>query len=167
MVKLLLFVLVVGFSFGITEEEFRKDREYLKRVEKRLDEIDRVIQRRGARASEIDELNSYGYPLNKLMDKYMRESEDKYEDFSLKISKVYDRVLFVKRGAFPSLLREEIESLQVPICSVRAEGSRRETITIVMEDPEDEEDVLKVMTETQLRYAHLLGIENVRFEKCR
>ena len=55
----------------------------------------------------------------------------------------------------------------MPICSVRAEGSRRETITIVMEDPEDEEDVLKVMTETQLRYAHLLGIENVRFEKCR
>jgi len=167
MVKLLLFVLVVGLSFGVSEKEFKKDKSYLERVERRLDEIDRSIRKGDVRTEDLDELNSYGYPLNRLRDKYMKESETKYERFSIRVNKVYDRVMFVKRGAFPYLLREEIEGLHVPVCDVKAEGNRRETLTIVMENPKNEEDVVKVMTETQLRYAHLLGIENVKFEKCR
>jgi len=45
MVKLLLFVLVVGLSFGVSEKEFKKDKSYLERVERRLDEIDRSIRK--------------------------------------------------------------------------------------------------------------------------
>ncbi len=162
-----LFLLAIGMTFAITKEEFKKDREYVSRVEKRLEELDRLAQKEGPKSEIIDELNSYGYPLHTLKDKYLMESGERYERFYERVKRAYDKVLYVKRGIFPKVLKKEIEDLHVPVCDVRAEGKNRETLTIVMKNPKNEKDVMKVMTQTQLQYVHLLGVEEVKFEKCR
>ncbi len=164
---LLTLLLGVGLVFAITKEEFRKDREYLSKVEKRLDEIDKIVQKKGPTTELIDELNSYGYPLHTLKDKYLMESGERYEKFYQRVQRAYDKVLYVKRGIFPIILKKEIENLHVPVCDVRSEGKRRERLTIVMKDPKNEKDVMKVMTQTQLQYVHLIGVEEIKFEKCR
>ncbi len=165
--SLLLLLLLLGVSLAVTKEEFRKDREYVSRVEKRLEELDRLAQKVGPKTEIIDELNSYGYPLYTLEDKYLMESGKEYERFYERVRRTYDKLLYVKRGLFPELLKREIEDLHVPVCEVRAEGKRRENITILMKDPKNEKDVMKVMTQTQLQYAHLIGVEGVKFKRCR
>ncbi len=168
--KLLLAVLfIVGLSLGsnISEEEYRKDVEYVNKVDRRLDELDRKAQKEGATTAIIDELNSYGYPLHVLKDKYLSQTGAKYEKFYERVEEVYNKVLYVKRGIFPTILKKEIRELHVPVCKVRVDGKRREILTIGIKDPGDENAVLKIMTQTQLQYAHLLGIESVNFEKCR
>lgn len=162
----LLFILI-STAVAVTEDEFRKDREYLIKVEKRLDELDRMARKMGPTTDIIDELNSYGYPLNTLKGKYLMEDGEEYRRFYERVKKAYNKVLYVKRGIFPELLKKEIENLHVPVCDIRTEGSRRETLTIVMKNPGDEDEVMKVMTQTQLQYVHLLGVEEVRFERCR
>ncbi len=163
---LLMAAVLFGMAFGITEEEFRKDREYVSRVEKRLEKIDRQAVK-GVSTEMIDELNSYGYPLHLLERKYLTAKEKRFEEFYERVRRVSEKLLYVKRGILPVLLRREFKEVKAHVCNVRAEGKRRETITVVMEDPDNEREVLKVVTKTQLRYAHLLGIENIKFEKCK
>ncbi len=164
---LVFLLLLAGTVLGVTEEEFKKDKEYLSRVEKRLEELDRMAQRTGPTTEIIDELNSYGYPLHTLKNKYLMEKGKRYERFYERVKRAYDKVLYVKRGIFPQILKKEIEDLHVPVCEVRSEGRRRETLTIVMKNPKNEKDVMKVMTQTQLQYVHLIGVEEIKFEKCR
>ncbi|RLJ70314.1 hypothetical protein BCF55_0582 [Hydrogenivirga caldilitoris] len=159
--------LIGALAFGITEGEFKSDVDYVQRVEKRLDVLDKKAQEEGLRTEIIDELNSYGYPLQVIKDKYFMENEARYKKFYEKVKRVYEKVLFVKRGIFPEILRREISGLHIPFCDVKSEGKRRETLTLVMKNPDKEADVIKVMTQTQLQYAHLLGIESIKFEKCR
>lgn len=167
MKRLLLTLLTAGIAFSISEEEFRKDKKFLDRLEKRLEVLDGRVKKEGVSVQIIDELNSYGYPLHVLEGKYMREEEERFEKFYRRVKKTYQKVLYVKRGIFPELLKKEIESLNVPVCDVTAEGKRRETVKIVLKDPENEENILKIMTQTQLQHAHLLGIEEVKFGKCK
>jgi len=165
MVALFLSVVVLALcGFGVSEEEFGRDEEYVKHLEMRLEELDREIKERGPVPEVIGELNSYGYPLYNLRTKY--SAEPRYREFYERVSNAYEKLLFVKRGALPHLLRREMERAGVRVCDVSVGGRERRTLTVVMEDPSKEEEVIKVMTETQLQYAHLLGIEEINFKKC-
>ncbi len=164
---ILLGFLLLGLSFAVTEKEFKEDRAYLSRVEKRLEELDRRAQKEGPKTEIIDELNSYGYPLYSMKDKYMLEEGSRFQRFYRRVSAVYEKLLYVKRGLFPKILFEEAKELKIPVCRVKAEGEGRKRLTIGIKDPKSEKDVLKLMTQTQLRYAQLLGIEEINFKKCR
>jgi hypothetical protein len=160
-------LLLCAVAMSMPEEEIKKDMDYIRKVERRLKEIDSKIQRGELNRELLGELNSYGYPIHQLKDKYLREEGKKEREVYRKAESLYNEVLFVKRGAFPRILKEEMEALKVPVCKVSAEGSRRETLVIGIENPEDEDAVLKIMTQTQLRSAHLIGIKNVNFERCK
>ena len=163
----LLLLLLIGSALAITREEFKKDREYVSRVEKRLEELDREITKGNTSREVLGELNSYGYPLYTLKDKYIGESGKDYEKFYERVKRAYDRLLYVKRGAFPKVLMDEVRELKLPVCRIETSGKFRETLNIAVKDLKDESALTKLMTETQLRYAHLLGIEGVNFEKCK
>ncbi len=160
-----LFITAFVAFAQVSEEEFKRDREYLRKVEKRLEEIDQQVRKGKVSRELLGELNSYGYPLHTLKNKYITE-EDKQKFYS-RINEAYEKVLYIKRGAFPTVLKKEFENLKIPFCKVEAQGKRRETLTIGIENPKDEEVVMKIMTQTQLRYAHLIGLESLKFEKCR
>ncbi len=163
-------LLTALISFGqISDRELEKDRAYVDSVDKRLGEIDAELQRKGLNDELLGELNSYGYPMNLLKNKYIDYNEKRYGKlyrFYHRVRDVYEKVLYVKRGIFPSILMEEIKGIGSPVCSVRAEGKERKTLTIVIKDPKDEKAVLDLLTKTQLQSAHLIGIETVNFEKC-
>lgn len=156
-----------ALAFGITEKEFKRDREYVQSVDKRLDLLDERAQREGPKTEIIDELNSYGYPLYQLKEKYLLASGEKFEKFYRKVMEVYEKLLYVKRGIFPTLLMREAKEADIPLCDVKTEGKERKTLSISIENPQDERAVLKLMTQTQLQYAQLLGIESINFKKCR
>ncbi|GEM_PF-2486938 len=152
----------------ITEAEFRRDVQYVERVEKRVKEIDRELQRKGVDSDLLGELNSYGYPINMLKEKYIDYNDKEYgelQDFYRRVTRVYNLILYVKRGVFPKILMDEVKQIESPVCGIRAEGKRREVLTIVIEDPKNERAVLDLLTRTQLQYVHLLGVETVNFEK--
>ncbi len=170
----MVFLLILVFSFvlagEITEAEFSRDLEYVEKVSRRLDELDREAQRGGPTVKIVDELNSYGYPLHILKEKYMEYNEERfgklYRMFR-KVSDTYDKLLYVKRGVFPKLLMREMKNIDAPVCRIWVSGSRREVLNIGIEDPNDEKAVIKMLTGTQLQYAHLIGIETINFERCR
>ncbi len=161
----LFMVLSTSIFAQVSEEEFRKDRDYLNRIKEALDRLDRQISEGNVSKEVLGELNSYGYPLHLLKDKYVAE-QDKQE-FYEEVSDTYEKVLYIKRGAFPQVLKEEFRNLNIPFCELKTQGRRRETLVVGIKNPEDEETVIKIMTQTQLRYAHLIGLENLKFEKCR
>ncbi len=165
-----MFLIILFFSaviaFAITEEEFRKDREYLDKVKERLEAIDREVQEKGVSVKLIDEINSYGYPLHSMKDKYLLEEKEEYKRFYKEVSETYEKMMYVKRGMFPEVLKKEMKEQNLPVCDVRVEGKRREILTVVVENPRDEEAIMKIMTNTQLQYAHLIGIETLNFESC-
>ena len=166
---LLLLTALLSFA-QISDEELEKDRAYVDKVEKRLGEIDAELQRKGVNDELLGELNSYGYPMNLLQNKYLDYNEKRYGKlyrFYHRVKDVYEKVLYVKRGIFPAILMEEVREIGSPVCGVRAEGKERKTLTIVIKDPKDEKAVLDLLTKTQLQSAHLLGIETLNFEKCR
>jgi DNA mismatch repair protein MutS len=153
----------------VPEKELRRDLDYVNRLEKRLLEIDRLLQEKGLDYKLLDELNSYGYPMNVLKNKYMEYSDESYGRLHAlfnRVNEVYNLILFVKRGAFPEILMNEVRQIKSPVCEIRTEGKRRETLTIVIENPKDEKAVLDLLTKIQLQYVHLLGVETVNFEKC-
>ncbi len=162
----LLILLLVGLAFGVTEKEFREDKNYVEKVSKRLDTLDEKLQKEGAKRKLLEELNSYGYPLYRLRDKYIHEPGSRYKEFLLEINTTYDKLLFVKRGIFPALLKREFSQLKLPVCKVSVSGPRRESLSISLKNPKDEKTVLRMMTETQLQFAHLIGIEEIKFSKC-
>jgi len=164
---LLVLAMFVGISFGISEEEVRRDLDYMKSVEKSLNSMDRELAKGSLSRDRIGELNSYGYPLNSLRDKYASLEGEKYRRISERADSLYKKVLYIKRGVFPGLLTKEARELNLPLCKAVAKGKDRKTLLIVLEDPKDEEVVLKLMTQTQLQFAHLIGIEAINFEKCK
>ena len=164
----LLGLMILGaLAFGITEKEFKKDKEYVQRIDRRLDLLDKRAQREGPKTEIIDELNSYGYPLFSIANKYLEETDERYGNFYLKVKAVYNKLLFVKRGILPLMLIKEIKDLHIPVCNVEAGGEAREVIKIYLRDPQNKKDIDKIFTRTQLRYAYLIGVEDVRFEKCK
>ncbi len=167
---LLLFFSLFIFSFGqISDSELKKDMQFVDKVEKRLKVIDRELQEKGFNTELVDELNSYGYPMNMLKNKYLDYNEERYGKlyrFYKRVDRVYNEVLYVKRGVFPAILMDEVKEIRSPVCNIRAEGNRRETLTIVIEDPNNEKAVLELLTKTQLQYVHLIGVKTLNFEKC-
>ncbi len=163
-IGVLLLFATLTFS-EVSQEEFARDREYLLRIEKAIERIDKKVSRGDINRDLLGELNSYGYPLYTLKEKYLREKGKR--SFYERIDEVYNKMLYIKRGAFPSVLRTEFKALNIPFCNISAQGKRRETLVIGIRHPEDEETVMKIMTQTQLRNAHLIGLENLKFEKCR
>ncbi len=169
LISVVLLTALLSFA-QISDEGLEKDRAYVDRVDKRLGEIDAELQRKGVNNELLGELNSYGYPMNLLKNKYLEYNEKRYGKlyrFYHRVKDVYEKVLYVKRGIFPAILMEEAKEIGSPVCGIKAEGKRRETLTIAIRDPEDEKAVLDLLTKTQLQSAHLLGIETVNFEKCR
>ncbi len=172
MVFLGLVMLLAGFVSGgeITDEEYQKDLRFVNQIDRRLDELDRRAMKEGATVSIVDELNSYGYPLNNLKRKYMDYNEERYGKLYRmyrKVSDVYDKLMYVKRGIFPELLMREMKEIKAPVCRIWTTGKRRETLNIAVKDPNDEEAVLSILTKTQLQYAHLIGVETISFQRCR
>jgi len=166
MFLVLVLSLAIGLAFSdVSEEEYSRDRAYLSKIEKAIEDIDRKISQGNVNRDILGELNSYGYPLYTLREKYMMEKDKR--SFYEKIDEVYNKMLYVKRGAFPSVLRAEFNALNIPFCEIFTQGKNRETLVIGIKHPEDEETVIKIMTQTQLRNAHLIGLENLKFEKCR
>ncbi len=161
----LFLLLIVCFAYGITEEEFRKDREYIRTVDERLSELDRKAKEGIFSLQMIEEINSYGYPIYKLKRKY--SGRRNYEKFYRKIVDVYEKVLFVKRKLFPYVVKRELKELGIPVCKIEVRGKKREVLVIGLRNLSDERTVERVMTETQLQNAYLLGIESLNFEKCR
>ncbi|MDQ7037989.1 MAG: hypothetical protein Q9N26_02140 [Aquificota bacterium] len=172
MVILGLLLLFASFSAGgeITDKEYMEDLRFVNRIDRRLDELDREAMREGATVRIVDELNSYGYPLNNLKQKYMDYNEERYGKLYRmyrRVSDVYDKLMYVKRGVFPEILMREMKKIKAPVCRIWTTGKRRETLNIAVKDPNDEEAVLNILTKTQLQYAHLIGVETISFEKCR
>ncbi|WP_457600563.1 hypothetical protein [Hydrogenivirga sp.] len=161
-----VFLFSFAFSGDIGEEEFRKDVEYVKKVEKRLDEIDREVMKGHTTRELLGELNSYGYPLYTLRDKYRGRDEEKFRKFYRRVDRAYEKMLYVKRGAFPKLLMEEMRELNLPVCKIEASGKLRKTLNISVKDLKDEKSLTRMMTDTQLGNVHFLGIENLNFKKC-
>ncbi len=167
-----LIVLAVSLSLAgeITDSEYRRDLEFINNIDRRLDELDREVQNKGATVKIVDELNSYGYPLHMLKEKYMNYNEEKYGKlFRMykKVSDVYEKLMYVKRGVFPELLMREMRDIKAPVCRIWAGGNRREILNIAVKDPNDEEAVIAILTKTQLQYAHLIGVETISFERCK
>jgi len=165
---LAVFVVLSAFA-QISDKELKKDMEYVDRVEGRLKEIDKELMTKGLNTELLDELNSYGYPMNMLKNKYIDYNEKKYGKlyrFYQRVNRVYNEVLYVKRGIFPAILMDEVRAIGSPVCDIRTEGKRRETLTIVIKDPKDERAVLDLLTRTQLQYVHLIGVKTLNFEKC-
>ncbi len=146
-------------------EDPGRDLIFLEKLERRLGEIEKKVRERGYDRRLAEELNSYGYPLHQLKLRYIGRDEDRelYE----RASRAYLKVLSLKRGMFPHVLKEEMRRLRVPFCDVRVEGKDRERLVLFLKDPADEETVLRIVTRTQLQNAHLIGVESVSFKKCR
>ncbi len=148
------------FCWG-TDLDLQKDEEFLKHVEKRIEFINKQVDSKGFSLAISEELNSYGYPLKLMQRKYMNK-----QDMYKRISQIYERILYIKRKLFPYVIKEEAKRLGIYLCDVQAEGSRKERIVLRVNNPSDEETALKILTQTQLQFAYLLNIEEIKFEKC-
>jgi hypothetical protein len=169
-VALILLAVCLAWSGEITEAEYKEDLRFLDRIDRRLSELDRDVREGKITVRMVDELNSYGYPLHNLKQKYLDYNHEKYGRLYRiyrKASEVYDKLMYVKRGVFPELLMREMRQIKAPVCRIWVGGERREILNIAVEDPRDEKAVIAILTETQLQYAHLIGVETISFEKCR
>ncbi len=170
---LVLFLALIGgvvLAGEISDAEYNRDLKFVNQIDRRLDELDREAQKGGATVKIVDELNSYGYPLHILKEKYLDYNDEKYGRlFRMyrKVSDVYEKLLYVKRGVFPELLMREMRKIEAPVCRIWTGGKRREVLNIGIEDPKDEKAVIKILTRTQLQYAHLIGVETISFERCK
>ncbi len=164
--RLVIFVLLLlGISFGeVSDKEYEKDKRYIEKLEKRLEVLDRKATKEGATDEIVGELNSYGYPLYKLKDKYLLS--DKHHKFYERVERAYQKILYIKRGLFAEVIAREAKDIKLPLCDVSIEGKDRETLRISIKDPKDEKSLMKLMTQTQLQNAQVIGIRGINFEKC-
>jgi len=88
--SLLLLTLSAGFLWTAAGG-FPEDSAFLKRVERRLEEIDRLVREKGFDRRLADELNSYGYPLHRIRERYRDKAEA--ADLYRRADRAYKRIL--------------------------------------------------------------------------
>ena len=174
--KVLTAILVTGIflSFGmevkVSEQELKEDRELLKEINSRLDKLDKRVNAGDTSAQVINELNSFGYPLYVLRQKYLDYNEPrygKYHDTYFMTLDTQEKLFFIKRGILPGLVRKEAETQKLPVCDVEIKGKDRKTLLIRMKNPTSDEEIKRIIDNTQIKYAHIIGVETVSFDKCK
>ena len=158
---LLLLFFCFSYSTEVVGGEYGEDLSLLTEIEERLEELRKRAGEEGATADVVDELNSYGYTLHTLRSKYARR-----ESMLRRVSQAYEKLLYIKRSLLPELLIKEVRRLGLPVCEIEAKGEERRVLVLRLKDPKDREVVRNLLTNTQLQFAHLIGVETVRFERC-
>lgn len=174
--KLLTFVFTLfaiasfGVEVKISKQELKEDKELVEEINKRLDKLDEKIRRGDHSTEVIDQLNSFGHPLYVLRQKYLDYNEPQYGEYYKTYFKILDtqeKLFYVKRGLLPSLVKKEAKEQNLPVCNVSVRGEKRKTLVINLKNPERDEEIKEVLDRTQVRYAHLIGIEELSFERCK
>ena len=159
-----VWVASVIFASDIDRKEFLEDKKHLEKIEKRLRYLEDQIDKGNTSREVLGELNSLGHPLYMMKEKYMLS--EKHGKFYRRVNEDYEKLMLLKRKVFPSLLEKEARQVKAGVCEIKAEGKDMRTIHVKMKDPEDEKKVLRLLTDTQLGSAHLIGVEEIKFSKC-
>ncbi len=167
---LLLLWACISLGIEISQKELEEDRELLKEINRRLDILDKRVNGGEASVEVIDELNSFGYPLYVLKQKYLDYNEPrygKYHDTYFWILDTQERLFFVKRGLLPALIGREVKRQKLPVCGVELKGKDRRTLLIRMKNPESDAEIERVIENTQIKYVQMIGIRTVNFDRCK
>lgn len=164
--KVVVFLLLVGITFGVNLKE---DLKSMEKLNKELNSLENSFKKEGITLQKVDELNRLGYPIYVLYEryKYLKEQDKKYEDAFKKAKALQDRYFLIKREIFPHFVMEDAKRNNLKVCSVEVEGKDKKKIVVRIEHPEKDEEIMKVYENTQLYYADRLGFEVIDFQRCK
>jgi len=166
--RYLLYLLLV-FVTWVVAQELTEDRKELAVLEKEVKKLREALKKAPTEEKLIDELNSLGYPIYFIYDKYnyLKERGKEYEEVYNYARDVYEEYLLLKREIFPHFIMEEAKRNNLPVCSVELRGKEKREIVVRIKNPESEEEIRRVLENTQLLYADRIGFEVVDFRYCK
>lgn len=149
--------------------DLKKDLEQIERLRKELSNLERDFKEKGIELKKVDKLNSIGYPIHILYEryKYLKNKDKRYEEIYKKAKALQERYFLIKRELFPYFVMQDAKRNKLNVCSVEVKGKEKKKIVVRIEHPEKDEEIRKVYESTQLYYADRLGFEVIDFQKCK
>ncbi|HIQ48965.1 MAG TPA: hypothetical protein EYH58_04975 [Aquifex aeolicus] len=164
----LLSALLVTMGF-VLPAEYEKDKDELVKIYHQLLKLEQEAKSGKIDTKFVDKLNSIGYPLYMLYQKY-RYQKDKSEIHHKLYGiakKLYEDYLMVKRDIFPRFVKMDAERNNLPVCSVETVGKDKRKLIVRVKNPKDDREIIKIYESTQLYYANRIGFEVIDFRPCR
>ncbi|RUM31938.1 MAG: hypothetical protein DSY42_02015 [Aquifex sp.] len=165
--KLLTAILItMGF---VLPTQYEKDKDELVKIYHQLVKLEQEAKSGKIDTKFVDKLNSLGYPLYMLYQKY-RYQKDKSEIHHKLYGiakKLYEDYLMVKRDIFPRFVKMDAERNNLPVCSVETVGKDKRKLIVRVKNPKDDREIIKIYESTQLYYANRIGFEVIDFRPCR
>ena len=164
--SVLLLLSLIIFTFG---GDLKEDVQTLEKLDRELNILRNSFKEEGVNLQKVDKLNSLGYPIYTLYEKYkyLKEKNKKYEQIYEKARSLQEKYFLIKREIFPHFVMEDAKRNNLKVCSVEVKGKDKRKIIVRIEHPERDEEIMKVYENTQLYYADRLGFEVIDFQRCK